>query len=1509
MLGTANSLRLSNLANIHFNIKESPISADGTAKGSGTNRTGEGSSRGTENDRENSRSGKQTIINLDDFDKEAAISKRLKERISFIFSWALDEIPNRSRYWTSVVEYKNFIMDMNNFVLKLDMLIHAPTNVRNKGYRSRPKAWMVSRKSTRLVQEHKGMIIGHVKKKNQSCHGLNLQCFRGDARRVVQEKKDTILGHVQTNRDLVYAFKAYVITMRHAMSGNGKEFLGSYSTKLTYVTPWGADVERKKRVKCYVQDCGMGSSKVNAATSSQQVHSLLMSIRNKNIVSLLCSALMRGLKMWNQAALKFKESNVDLLVALRDKAMMSRLMQGILDPQRFQIHKADGAPERLPTAHIGQRSKKDDVQKISTSVFVTIFSNRYGVKDLWNTCKLYGHVVDVFIPDRRTKAGKRFGFVFFIKVLDIDRLINNLCTVWVGRNKIQANVARFQREPLHKQSNKVNNKGTNNVNHGAKGMINSYAHVVKGNQVQNVGMEECPNMVLDETCLNHEDFSLCLLGKVKEFASLTNLKGVLGKEGYANIEIKYMGEEWHSTGNMRSKRHSRGNPRLSQTQNSDKVKAGDNGMSNTRHLANVEMVEADNKSNPCILYIALWREPLHKQSNKVNNKGTNNVNHGAKGMTNSYAHVVKGNQVQNVGKVKEFASLTNLKVVLGKEGYANIELKYMGGLYGWRLRAFHVSGGLEIHLAISHLDGGTLLNGEELEEEGYHSNIICIRTKLKTVGFDSFKMVYRGMTCWVRAIEVPGWVPDFEEDGEEGYDVNDGSHKDDMYGGVSENLKDLEGKSDREEVPETNFEEVPDKSIFEGNSVRQNDVHSEDPFGIYEVLKNKRDGKNIDDKHEDSLKYPPGHEDGVCVGQHVHERVEVSNDTHESTCSGHFKKSEVPRKVSAFLKRPRLSARNIFTGEDIIEDYSSLLRISSPVNVLWRIDVLVLVAFDKLLSIEKLPSMVDDHLNSRSASSFEEPIFNSGLKDVTYAAVDFVYHKDGKVKSFKHTIFVDIVGRSCNSRSGSSSDKNVDVNSVTEGQMLNLCSDMSYVCVNTSNHANDEGSHLVSISGVVGSKLYSEPFSEASISSSGEETNLSLKDTNITKEQSSLGLDLHTLSHIISNILSMDFDGCNDDSISPQTVAGLYEGKNEWGGRTKTAYISHNIKVLDAPALQDDFYLNLVDWSSNNVLAVGLGNCVTNLYHLGNDDSVCRLGGYNGGLVLFLGLAMVKFRFGTLLVVCGLKWSYDNRELASGGNDIRLFVWNQHSTQPVLKYCEHTAAVKEIAWSPHVHGLLASGGEVCNLVWSKNVNELVSTHGYSQNQIILCRYPLAGVNQAWTGLPRGVKFDPLDHQIIWHLLAKSGASGFQPNPSTDEFIPTVMKDEGISYIHPQKFPGSSKISYRLSKKPFLCFLIKWRDDLESLGYVLMYFLKGSLPCQGLKEGNKKHKPYIVVIQQSSPHTFIVAVCYDFLTGFSMTSLSVKTRALIEGQFLSMRAHAKRNAISSKTDNPKQRGVC
>ncbi|KAG7526992.1 fizzy-related-like [Solea senegalensis] len=255
-------------------------------------------------------------------------------------------------------------------------------------------------------------------------------------------------------------------------------------------------------------------------------------------------------------------------------------------------------------------------------------------------------------------------------------------------------------------------------------------------------------------------------------------------------------------------------------------------------------------------------------------------------------------------------------------------------------------------------------------------------------------------------------------------------------------------------------------------------------------------------------------------------------------------------------------------------------------------------------------------------------------------------------------------------------------------------------------------------------------------------------------------------------------------------------------------------KVLDAPELQDDFYLNLVDWSSLNVLSVGLGTCVylwsactsqvTRLCDLSVEgDSVTSVGWSERGNLVAVGthkgyvqiwdaaagkkLSVLEghtARVGALAwnadqlssgsrdrvilqrdirapplqserrlqghrqEVCGLKWSTDHQLLASGGNDNKLLVWNHSSVLPVQQYTEHLAAVKAIAWSPHQHGLLASGGgtadrcirfwntltgqplqctdtgsQVCNLAWSKHTNELVSTHGYSQNQILVWKYP------------------------------------------------------------------------------------------------------------------------------------------------------------------------------------------
>nr|GEY36788.1 RNA-directed DNA polymerase, eukaryota, reverse transcriptase zinc-binding domain protein [Tanacetum cinerariifolium] len=199
------------------------------------------------------------------------------------------------------------------------------------------------------------------------------------------------------------------------------------------------------------------------------------------------------------------------------------------------------------------RSKEDDVNRISTSIFVTNFPESFSAKDLFRSCKQYDYVIDSFIPLKRSKEGSKFGFVHFINVFSVERLVCNLCTIWVDRFKFHANIAIFQRVPLN--SNKVYEKknvesfrGGDQISRKDVGGANSgksFVNVMKS--IYKSGTVDCeanPVIVLDEDCLNSKDLTNSLLGRVKEFASLSNLKMVLTNEGFVDISVRYMGELW-----------------------------------------------------------------------------------------------------------------------------------------------------------------------------------------------------------------------------------------------------------------------------------------------------------------------------------------------------------------------------------------------------------------------------------------------------------------------------------------------------------------------------------------------------------------------------------------------------------------------------------------------------------------------------------------------------------------------------------------------------------------------------------------------------------------------------------------------------------------------------------------------------------------------------------------------------------------------------------------------------
>ncbi|GJT16235.1 RNA-directed DNA polymerase, eukaryota [Tanacetum coccineum] len=139
------------------------------------------------------------------------------------------------------------------------------------------------------------------------------------------------------------------------------------------------------------------------------------------------------------------------------------------------------------------RSNADHTRLISKSIFVTNFPDNTSSKDLWKLCQDYGTVVDVYIPNRKSKAGKRFAFVRFIKVENIDRLIGNLCTLWIGRMHLHANVVRFERSPIQ-ASRSASSARPNHT--GAS----SFAIVLKGKNTP-VNASEAPAMVIDDSCV------------------------------------------------------------------------------------------------------------------------------------------------------------------------------------------------------------------------------------------------------------------------------------------------------------------------------------------------------------------------------------------------------------------------------------------------------------------------------------------------------------------------------------------------------------------------------------------------------------------------------------------------------------------------------------------------------------------------------------------------------------------------------------------------------------------------------------------------------------------------------------------------------------------------------------------------------------------------------------------------------------------------------------------------
>lgn len=308
-------------------------------------------------------------------------------------------------------------------------------------------------------------------------------------------------------------------------------------------------------------------------------------------------------------------------------------------------------------------------------------------------------------------------------------------------------------------------------------------------------------------------------------------------------------------------------------------------------------------------------------------------------------------------------------------------------------------------------------------------------------------------------------------------------------------------------------------------------------------------------------------------------------------------------------------------------------------------------------------------------------------------------------------------------------------------------------------------------------------------------------------------------------------------------------------------------RVLDAPGLVDDYYLNLLDWSSGNQVAVGLERNVyvwsaesgtvsclletaadtyvssvkwsgdgayvgvglgsgevqiwdveegTKLRSMHGHDTRVGVMGWNkhilstgarSGLVYNHDVRVAQHKVAELVShtseVCGLEWRADGAQLATGGNDNLVSIWDARSLgAPKFQKTNHRAAVKALSWCPWQPNLLATGGgsydrhihfwntttgartnsidtgsQVTSLRWSNHYKEIVSSSGFPDNSLSIWSYPT---------LVRNVEIPAHETRVLHSCLSPDG-----------QMLATAAADESLKFWKIfEKKPGSASAMSR-----------------------------------------------------------------------------------------------------------------
>ncbi|XP_023888921.1 cell division cycle 20.5, cofactor of APC complex [Quercus suber] len=161
-------------------------------------------------------------------------------------------------------------------------------------------------------------------------------------------------------------------------------------------------------------------------------------------------------------------------------------------------------------------------------------------------------------------------------------------------------------------------------------------------------------------------------------------------------------------------------------------------------------------------------------------------------------------------------------------------------------------------------------------------------------------------------------------------------------------------------------------------------------------------------------------------------------------------------------------------------------------------------------------------------------------------------------------------------------------------------------------------------------------------------------------------------------------------------------------------------RILDAPNIKNDYYLNVMDWGRNNILAIALGS---ELYLWKSENrEVQKL-----------------LQVGANDYPTSLAWSGDAKTMAVGYINSKLQIWDAETSKLIRSLEGHNGRVAATGWNGHIltsgsedksiinHDVRAPNNltsriklhtqEVCGLKWSSRGNTLAS--GGNENLIYI----------------------------------------------------------------------------------------------------------------------------------------------------------------------------------------------